>query len=61
MLQKFKAETGAEKTQVTVFATTILKGKIVYFYMFAPYESGSTVTDTLALEKAQMIKVKAAN
>jgi hypothetical protein len=61
MLQKFKAETGAEKTQVTVFATTILKGKIVYFYMFAPYESGSTVTDTLALQKAQMIKVKAAN
>jgi hypothetical protein len=61
ILQKFKAETGVEKTQVTVFATTVLKGKIVYFYFFAPYESGATVTDMLALEKAQMVKVKAAN
>jgi len=61
MLQKFKAETGAEKTQATVFATTVLKGKIVYFYLFVLSESGSTVTDALALDKAQMAKVKAAN
>jgi hypothetical protein len=61
ILQKFKAETGVEKTQATVFATTVLKGKIVYFYFFAPYESGATVTDLLAVEKAQIAKVKAAN
>jgi hypothetical protein len=61
ILQKFKAETGDEKTQATVFATTVLKGKILYFYFFAPYESGATVTDLLAVEKAQIAKEKAAN
>jgi hypothetical protein len=61
ILQKFKAGTGVELTQVTVIATTVIKGKIVYFYFFAPFESGATVTDLLALEKAQMARLKAAN
>ncbi len=61
ILQKFKAETGTDKTQITVFATTILKGKIVYSYLFAPFAGGETVTQLLAKQKAVVAMLQAAN
>jgi hypothetical protein len=61
ILQKFKTESGDEKNQVTVFAATVVAGKLVYFYLFAPYVSGSTVTDLLVQQKAQMVRLRAAN
>jgi hypothetical protein len=61
MLQKFGTEVGTDKTQATVFATTIVKGKLVYFYLFAPYVSGDTVTDLLAQQRAHVQQLQTAN
>ena len=61
MLQKFRTEVGTDKTQVTVFATTVVRSKIVYFYLFAPYVSGATVTEMLAQQKAHIRLLQSAN
>jgi len=52
---------GMEKTIVTVWATTIVGGKMVYVYQFAPHVSGNSITDVFALVKAQTVRFKAAN
>jgi len=61
MLQKFRTEVGTEKTQVTVFATTVVRSKLVYFYLFAPYVSGDTVTVMLAQQQAHVRRLHGAN
>jgi hypothetical protein len=61
VLQKLTTETGAEKTQVIVFATTVLKGKIIYYYLYAPYVSGDSVTQMLAEQRVNVTKLQAAN
>lgn len=61
VLQEFTTETGAEKTQVIVFATTVLKGKIIYYYLYAPYVSGDSVTQMLAEQRVNVTKLQAAN
>ena len=52
---------GMEKTIVTVWVTTIVGGKMVYVYQFAPHVSGDSITDVFALVKAQTVRFKAAN
>jgi hypothetical protein len=59
-LQKFEAETG-EATQVTVFASTILKDKVVLFYLFAPYRGHETIPQLLATQRANMVQLQQAN
>ena len=44
MAQRIKAETGKDVTLIAVFATTYIKGKIVYYYLYSPYRSTQTVT-----------------
>jgi hypothetical protein len=61
LLQKFRAETGVDKTQVNLFATTVIKGKIVYYYLMAPYVSGATVEEMLARHKVNVDRLHAAN
>jgi hypothetical protein len=61
LLQKFKTETGADKAQVTVFGTTVIKGKIVYAYLYAPYVNPDSVTLLLAKQKANIDKLQKAN
>ncbi len=61
LLQKSKAEGGAERGEVTVFATTVIKGKIVYSYLFAPFVGGDTVTAMLAQQKANVGRLHSAN
>ena len=61
LLQKLKAETGEEKTQLTVFATTILKGKAILFYLFAPYMTRETVTQMLARHRVNVGRLQRAN
>lgn len=61
LLQKSKAETGAERAEATVFVTTVIKGKIVYSYLFAPYVSGDTVTAMLAQQKTNLARLHIAN
>ncbi len=50
LLQKMRTEIGNEKTQVTVAATTIVKGKTVYYNLYTVHRDGA---DTLsaALER----------
>jgi hypothetical protein len=54
LLQKIHTEIGTDKTQVTVFATTIVKSKLVYLYQFAPYVDGDSVTDLVAQQKSHV-------
>ena len=60
LLQKFATDVG-ERTQVTVFATTVLKGKIVLYYLFAPYVGGETVTQMLVKQRANVGQLQRAN
>jgi hypothetical protein len=43
LLQKFRTETGADKAQVAVYATTVAKGRVVYYYLFALYSGSESV------------------
>jgi hypothetical protein len=61
ILQKFKTETGADKAQVTVIGTTVIKGKIVYAYLYAPYVNPDSVTLLLAKHKGNIDKLQKAN
>jgi hypothetical protein len=61
MLQKFKTEVGTEKTQVTLFATTTVKFKLVYYYLFAPYVGSDTIGDMLQQHKANVERLMAKN
>ena len=61
MLQKFATEAGTDKTQVTVFTTAIIKGKVVYYYLFAPFESPDTVPAMLAAQKNNVAALIAGN
>ena len=61
MLQKFHTEIGTDKTQVTVFATTTVKSKLIYFYLFGPYVSGDSVTELLEQQKASVLRLRNVN
>jgi len=61
MVQRFKAANGKDVTQVALYATTFVKGKIVYYYLFSPYQSNFTVTALLARHKANVAALLAAN
>jgi hypothetical protein len=61
LLQKLKTEAGTEKTQVTLATVTILKGKIVYFYTYALYVNGETVTALLAKHQSNVTALLSAN
>jgi hypothetical protein len=61
LLQKFRTEAGTDKTQTSVFAITTVKGKLVYFYLFAPYAGVESVNATLAKQKINVGAFIAAN
>jgi hypothetical protein len=44
LLQKLRTEMGDEKTQLTVAAATVVKGKVVYYNLYTVYRDGA---DTL--------------
>src|SRR5579871_350564 len=50
LLMKLRTEIGDEKTQVTVAATTVVKGKVVYYNLYTAYRDGAD-TLTAALER----------
>ena len=60
-LQKFRTETGADKAQVAVYATTVAKGRVVYYYLFALYSGTESVRATLAKQKVNVGAFLAAN
>jgi hypothetical protein len=61
LLQRFLTEVGTEKTQVAVFATTIVRGKVLYYYLFAPYVSGETLSSMLQQHKANVQRLRRDN
>jgi hypothetical protein len=54
-LRKFKTDVGTEKTQLRITASTILKRKIVLFYLFAPYISRDTVSQLLTKHRENVV------
>jgi hypothetical protein len=61
LLRKYTDEFDVEKAQASVSAITVLKGKIIYNYLFAPYVSGKTIAHLLAQQRASVAKLQAAN
>jgi hypothetical protein len=61
ILQKFRTEAGTDKTQVGVFVTTIIRGKVVYYYLFSQYANSDTIVDLLAKHRANLFRLRSAN
>jgi hypothetical protein len=61
LIQKIGTEAGTEKTQVTMFAVTILKNRSVFVYRFAVYQNPDTVNAVLAKIKVDVAALMAAN
>jgi hypothetical protein len=61
LLQKFEAQTGGEKIRAITFATMVLRDKVIYSYLIAPYVDGNTLTQMLAKLRANVAKLQAAN
>jgi hypothetical protein len=61
LLQKLKTETGAEKAQTAVNAITVVKGKVVYFYLFSLYTGRDSIDAALAKQKVNLGAFIAAN
>jgi hypothetical protein len=61
MLQKMKPESGGEKTQAALFAITVVKGKMIFYYLFAPFVGTETITTMLSLHKTNVAALLAAN
>lgn len=60
-LQKFKVDTGPETTQETIIATSLLKGKVVQLYLFAPYTGGKSIAQLLAKQRINVSQLQRAN
>jgi len=39
----------------------VLKAKIIYYYLYAPYVSGDSVTQMLAEQRVNVTRLQAAN
>lgn len=61
IVQRLKAETGKDVTLMALSATMFVKGKIVFYYLYAPYQNNYTVTALLARHKANVAALLAAN
>ena len=61
LIQKIRTEAGTDKTQVTMFAVTIVKSRSVFVYRFAVYHNANTVNAVLAKIKVDVAALMAAN
>lgn len=60
-VQKMKTEAGADKTQLIISAVTIIKGQILYYYLFSLYKDAGTVNTALDRHKTNVAAVLKAN
>jgi hypothetical protein len=60
-VRKIKTEAGAEKIQVGITASAIIKGKVVLYHLFAPYTSRDTVRELLRAHRENVSRLKHAN
>jgi len=61
MMMKISTEFGTEKTQVSIYAYTSVKNKLLFVYRFAPYVGYESVTKGLEQLKADVVALFAAN
>ncbi len=61
LIQKIHTQLNTDKTQVTVFAMTIVRNKSVFTYRFGVYADANSVPDMLAKLKADIAALHAAN
>jgi hypothetical protein len=61
LIQKFQTEAGTDKTQLTVFAATIVKSKSIFVYRMTVYMSAENVTRALTNLKTDIAALQAAN
>lgn len=61
LLQKFRAEDKTDVVQLTTYATTVVKGRWIYFYLFSDYENPDSVENSLSLHKQNVRDFLAAN
>lgn len=61
LLQKFRAEDKTDVTQLVTYATTLVRGKWIYFYLFSDYENPDSVSAALTSHKKNVHDFMAAN
>ena len=61
LVQKIHTEAGTDKTQITVFAITIVKNKSVFSYRFSVYQNPQTADALLARIRNDVASMMAAN
>jgi hypothetical protein len=61
LVQKIRTEANTEKTQITVFAVSIIKNKSVFSYRFAVYQNPQTADVVLGKIKIDIAALVAAN
>jgi hypothetical protein len=61
MLQKLKTDAGADKTNVSVSAVILVKGKLISGVMTSPYVNADSVAGVLARQKSNVAALLAAN
>lgn len=61
LLQKFRAEDKTDVAQLVTYATTLVRGKWIYFYLFSDYENADSVTAALAYHQKNVRNFMAAN
>lgn len=61
LLQKFRAEDKTDVTQLVTYATTLVRGKWIYFYLFSDYENADSVSAALTYHKKNVHDFMAAN
>jgi hypothetical protein len=60
-LQKFKIDTHDPTTQLAIIATTLLRGKVVQFYLFAPYAGQKSITQLMTQQRTNVGRLQRAN
>ena len=58
---RVRTENGEEVEQATVFAVTIIRGKVIYYYLCAAFVGGHMITEMLARVRVHVAALEAAN
>jgi hypothetical protein len=61
LLQNLSVGVGVEKVQITVYGTSVVKGKFIYHYRFGLYDGQPSVARLLDEEKKNVAAFLAAN
>jgi hypothetical protein len=60
-LQKFKVDTQAATTQIAIITTTLVKGRVVQLYLFAPYAGPATIAHLLGQQRVNTGRLQRSN